>query len=164
MKTLVLIRHAKSSWSDPELQDIDRPLNKRGQRDAPFMGNKLKQAGIKPDLILSSPANRAFSTAKIIAEATNYPVSKIKLEKTIYGAYESELINLLRTVGDKHELLFMFGHNPEFTSFANRFIKGDYIDNVPTCGMVFIEFKIDSWSELDLDNGKVKSFIYPKLY
>ncbi len=163
MKTLYLIRHAKSSWKDSSLSDWERPLNKRGKRDAPFMAQLLVDKGIRPDLIISSFANRALTTAKVFARTADYPENEIDVRKEVYMAHASELLNIIKAVSDEHDTLFMFGHNPDFTFLANQFNDG-FIDNVPTCGIVHIVFQNESWAEIDYDNGQMLNFEYPKKY
>lgn len=163
MKILYLNRHAKSSWSNPLLSDHDRPLNKRGERDAPFMGSVLRKKGILPDLIVSSPANRAYTTACIIAEKLGYPVGDIQKNKDLYFSGTSGMIDVIRSVADDVDSLMLFGHNPDFTATA-EYLTGDYIENIPTCGNYCIQFNISSWKEIGEGNGKKVFFEYPKLY
>ena len=163
MKRLYLIRHAKSSWKDDSLRDHERPLNQRGLRDAPFMGNLLKEKGVKPDIIISSHAVRALRTAKIIAEAVGYPKGDIHVKKEVYLAGFPTLVNISKHLSDEHDVAFLFGHNPDFTIYANTY-SDEYIPNVPTCGIVEIEFDIKSWSHISPDNGRVVSFEFPKKY
>lgn len=163
MKYLYLIRHAKSSWKDDSLKDHQRPLNQRGLRDAPFMGNLLKEKGIQPDILVSSYAVRALRTAKIIAEELGYPKKKIEVIKDAYLASFPILMDIVSKLDDKHKVAFLFGHNPDFTTFANTF-SDEYIPNVPTCGIVEIKFDIKKWKNINLENGKVMSFEFPKKY
>lgn len=163
MKTLILVRHAKSSWDNPDLDDFDRPLNKRGKKNAPFMAEKLKEYGIKPDLIISSPANRALTTAQIFAEILGYPLDKIKQESVIYDNEAVSIIELISYIDDKYNKVAIFGHNPSFTFIANRLSEAN-IDNIPTCGIVCIEFNTDLWKDCKKTVGNLKFFIYPKKY
>ena len=163
MKYLYLIRHAKSSWKFPDLSDIDRPLNKRGNRDAPFMGNLLKGLGVQPDLIISSPAKRALTTAQVIAEKVEFDQDKIIVENSVYEASVIDLMRIIKGFDDQYDRVFLFGHNPGLTEFSN-FISDMNITNIPTCGIVKIEFKVNSWLELEEGSGAVKSFDYPKKY
>ena len=162
MKTLYIARHAKSSWKHPELSDVERPLNKRGKRDAPYIGNLLKEKGVKPDLLISSPAVRAKKTATVIAEIIDYPKSRIKIDDSIYESSSSELINIIQRFNNKYKSVMMFGHNPGFT-MLNNYLTDSYIDNIPTCGIVGIHFN-SSWKEINGDSGKAFFFIYPKLF
>jgi phosphohistidine phosphatase len=161
MKTLYLARHAKSSWKHPELSDIERPLSKRGKRDAPIIGNLLKEKGVKPDLLISSPTVRARKTALVIAEIIDYPKSKIIIDDNIYESSSTELINMIQGFNNKYDSVMMFGHNPDFT-MLNNYLTDSFIDNIPTCGVVGIHFN-STWKKIDGDSGKAFFFIYPKL-
>lgn len=163
MKTIFFIRHAKSSWADMSLRDIKRPLNKRGLRDAPFMAKLLKGKGVAIDAIVSSPANRAFTTATYFAEAFGMKVADIIIKKEIYEAYTEEILEVIRDLSDTIQTVLVFGHNPGFTSVANMFTE-DYIANVPTCGITKIEADISTWKELEPEKGKLTAFYYPKQY
>lgn len=161
MKTIYLVRHAKSSWDFPNLSDFDRPLNKRGKSNAPEMGKRLKKMKIIPDLLLASPANRALSTAVAIADAIGYPNDKIKTDEDIYHAGETQLLSIINNVKNEVGQLMLFGHNPGFTDLAN-ILGNEWIDNVPTCGVVCLEFDVELWSEISPKTGTIKFFDYPK--
>lgn len=163
MKSLFLVRHAKSSWDYPELSDFERPLNKRGKKDAPLMGEVFNKLNIKPDQIISSPAVRAITTARTIAESINYPVENIKTIEAIYEVGTKDLLKLIRSTDNKINSLMIFGHNPALTLLSND-IGDKYIDNIPTCGMTAIEFDITSWQDLKSESGKIKLFEFPKKY
>lgn len=163
MKRLYLIRHAKSSWADPTLKDFDRPLNKRGKRDAPFMGEKLAERKIRPDFILSSSAKRAEKTARTIAKAIAYPPKKIFFTEAIYLADESELYRIVRSCDDKVTTLFLVGHNFGITDFAVS-LSGEQIGNIPTCGIAALEFDLDSWQQVGANSGRLLFFDWPKKY
>ncbi|ADR34335.1 putative phosphohistidine phosphatase, SixA [Sulfuricurvum kujiense DSM 16994] len=163
MKTLYLIRHAKSDWSDEALSDYDRPLNKRGLKDAPLMGSHLADKGIRPDLILSSPALRAKTTAKAFAKALSYPPESIRYDHALYACDALTILSLIRGVSADIDTLFVFGHNPEFTKCANLITGGD-IDNIPTCGVVEMRLKNDSWESIGENSAELRSFDYPKKY
>ena len=120
MKTLFLIRHAKSSWDDTALPDKDRPLGDRGRRDAPKMGKRLAKRDVKPDLILSSPARRALTTAEIVAKKLDYKLKDIVVDDRLYAGAVHDLLNVIHKVGDKLERVMLFGHNPELTELAHR--------------------------------------------
>jgi phosphohistidine phosphatase len=163
MKTLYVVRHAKSSWDDTDLSDIDRPLNERGKRDAPRMGKRLKEKGIHPELLLSSPARRAFSTAKRIGEVLDYKKDNIKTEKKLYHASEDEILNVVRGLSDKSNSAMIFGHNPGLTDFVNELLDTkQFIDNIPTCGIVAFSFSGKSWAEASAQNAQFLFFDYPK--
>ena len=119
MKTLILVRHAKSSWEKPEMTDFDRPLNERGLRDAPYMAKLLKDKGIFPDLIISSPAIRALTTARIFAKELKYSLRSIRTNEIIYTTGPKEILNMLSQIDDSKNCAMIFGHNPDLTALAN---------------------------------------------
>lgn len=161
MKTLYLVRHAKSSWKYPELTDFDRPLNKRGKRDAPEMGRRLKDRDIMPDLMLSSPANRALTTCREIARQIDFPKSGIQTDAGIYHAGTSTLLAIIRKTPGSIDSLMMFGHNPGFTDFANQ-LAGTDIFNIPTCGIFACSFDVDEWQNVAEGKGRMIFYDYPK--
>ncbi len=162
MKKLYLIRHAKSSWDNPGLIDFDRPLNKRGNRDAPFMGNVLSEKNIKPEIVYSSPAKRAWKTAKEICKKINFPVEDIVKKESIYEASSNELLQIIQPIDEKVKTVMLFGHNPGLTSLQN-FLCDKEIENIPTCGIVSIDLDC-LWKEVSKNSGKLEFFEYPKLY
>src|SRR5687767_13361052 len=121
MKALFLVRHAKSSRDDTAMPDKDRPLNDRGKRDAPKMGERLAKRDAKPDLVLSSPATRALKTAEIIAKKLDYKRKDIVVDDRLYTVTADDLLDVIRKLGDKLERVMVFGHNPELTELAHRF-------------------------------------------
>lgn len=161
MRNLFLVRHAKSSWNTPGLRDFDRPLNNRGMQDAPEMAALLRSMNIKPDLIVSSPANRALTTARFFARKLGLDETAIIQKKDIYEAYPSMILRIISTLPDSANTVFLFGHNPTFTDVANNFTDS-YIDNVPTCGVVHIESSAPDWASLDEENARVKACYFPK--
>jgi len=163
MKILYLIRHAKSSWNEEGLSDFERPLNHRGKHDAPFMGKLLKEQKVTADKIISSPAVRAYTTARIIASEINYPVEKIETDKNIYEASPRELLDIIQEVPDSVNTLMLFGHNPGFT-MLNNYLSGRQVDNIPTCGISKIEFDVDSWKDVNINTGRLAAFEFPKKY
>lgn len=164
MKTFYLIRHAKSSWEDMSLRDFDRPLNKRGLRDAPFMSKMLAGKGVKADAIVSSPANRALTTAAYFAEAMGIKKEDIIQEKNIYEAYPDTVLEIIELLDDSLNTVLVFGHNPTFTSLANDFKEDGYIANLPTCGIVKIESKAKKWEDVSVENSVLTEFYFPKQY
>jgi phosphohistidine phosphatase len=160
MKTLYLVRHAKSSWKQPELSDFERPLNKRGKNDAPFMGKLLSEKGINPSLIISSPAKRASVTAKMIASEINYPKEKIVLNKNIYEASGRGLLEIISESEEKYNSVMLFGHNPGLTILHNN-LSDHFIDNIPTCGVVALKFST-TWEKIKLNSANFIFFEYPK--
>ncbi len=161
MKTLVVIRHGKSSWEHPELKDYHRPLKQRGVNNAFSVAAKLKELDVTPDLFLSSPAVRALDTAIIIATNMAYPLEQIVTNGDIYEASVYELLRVIADVDDKHETVFLFGHNPGFTSLVNR-LQDEQLFNLPTCGTMGIELAIDSWSKISSSKGKQLFKLIPK--
>ena len=160
MKTLFLIRHAKSSWGDTALPDKDRPLNDRGRRDAPKIGERLAKRDVKPDLILSSPAMRALKTAEIIAKKLDYRRKDIVVDDRLYAVGADDLLDVIHKLGAKLERVMLFGHNPELTELAHRL--SSKITHMPTCAVAEFTFDAKSWSKI----GKVKpakvTLDYPK--
>jgi len=162
MKTLYLARHAKSYWKDQSIPDIDRPLNSRGKRDAPFMGEVLNDNKIMLDLIISSPAKRTKKTAIEISSKLGYPEKKIQFNEDLYEASSNTIIKLIKKIEEKYDRVMIFGHNPGLTMLNNH-ISNHYIDNIPTCGIVALQFD-KKWSEIDKNSCKFLFFEYPKLY
>jgi phosphohistidine phosphatase len=163
MKTLYMIRHAKSSWADPAANDFDRVLNDRGKRDAPKMGKRLKEKEIYPDIMLSSPAKRALSTAKRMAEALKFRKEKIKTDSNLYHADDDTILDVIRGINDKHDVAMIFGHNPGLTDFVNAIAEVEVnIDNVPTCGVVAFTLDVESWKNVGFKCGRLLFFDYPK--
>ncbi len=163
MKKLYLLRHSKSSWENPNLDDFDRPLNKRGKRDAPFMGSLLRKFDIKPDLIISSPAKRAYTTAKEITKEINYPQKKIIKNEDIYLASAGELLRIINELPDDADSVMLVGHNPGLTQICNLLCNANIV-NIPTSGFTEIHFPVSSWKEIVPDSGKLIVFEYPKKY
>ncbi|HTM97258.1 MAG TPA: histidine phosphatase family protein [Pedobacter sp.] len=161
-KRLILIRHAKSDWANPGLKDFDRPLNKRGNLNAPEMAQRLVNQKIRPNLIVSSPALRALTTAKYFAKAWEIEEKAIQTEKHIYEAGIKTLLTIVNGFDDKFETIAMFGHNPGFTDFAN-YLSEVEIYNMPTCSVVMLEFPFESWEMVSAQTGKILLFDYPKL-
>ena len=151
MKTLTLVRHAKSSWKDRTLRDHERPLNRRGKHDAPVMGKRIADAGIRPSLIVSSPAVRAWTTAKVVAQALNYPLEFLQREDGLYLASLDNWLDVVAAQDNGFNSLMLFGHNPGLTDFANYLSPG-LTHNVPTAGAVCVE--------IDSDDGLL--YDYPK--
>jgi phosphohistidine phosphatase len=161
LKTLVIIRHAKSSWDDIDLMDINRPLNKRGRHDAPIIAKNIKQKIAKVDLILSSPAVRALSTAEYMAAEFEYPENEIQIKREIYENGFESLLKLIQTIDDSVNVAFWVGHNPVISLLASNLL-GKHIESIPTCGTIGISFDVDSWSKVDFKFGKKLFFEYPK--
>jgi phosphohistidine phosphatase len=160
MKYLIIIRHAKSSWKDPSLVDEDRPLNKRGKRDAPMMGKIIGKKIPRPDLFLSSPAKRAITTAKIIAEKIDF-AKTVKKKTHIYAADVDDLLKLIHKIDNKYQRVFICGHNPGCLDLAN-YLGREQIGRLPTCALVSLELEIDNWQQIKQGTGKLLLYDYPK--
>jgi phosphohistidine phosphatase len=161
MKTLTIVRHAKSSWEDMNLRDRERPLNKRGKRDAPEMGRRIQEAGIRPSLILASPAVRAWKTAKAIADAINYPREFLQKEEALYLASVDRILDVIVAQDNNFNNLLIVGHNPGFTEFANFLVPG-LTHNLPTAGVVSVEIEQDDWSLYESPAAKLILHDWPK--
>ncbi len=164
MKTIILVRHAKSSWKDLSLDDFDRPLNKRGKKNAPFMGQKLKARRIMPDLVLSSPAKRARKTARAIAKAIDYPKKKIIFDNNMYHASARYLFKMVRNLDDRHEMVMLVGHNPDLNDLASMWLEKNPVDNIVTTGVYCIKFDVNRWQKVRLGKGESVFYDYPKRY
>ncbi|WP_040254618.1 SixA phosphatase family protein [Psychroserpens mesophilus] len=158
MRQLVLIRHAKSSW-EYDVTDAERPLKKRGFRDAALVSKAFKNTSILPDVIFSSPANRALSTCKIFVKNLNLEEKRINIVEELYDFGGESVINFIKNIDDSYEKVMIFGHNHAFTSICNIF--GDqFIDNLPTSGLVVINLDVTSWQ--DFKKGITKLTIFPR--
>ena len=163
MKTLYLVRHAKSSWKHEGLSDFERPLNARGRHDAPAMGELMVEKGCVPELIYSSPATRAITTARLMAEAMNKPAHQIAIVSFLYEAKGDDYLDLIYTFPDTASTVMIVGHNPTTTVVAEDMTNED-IRDVPTCGIVAIQFDCDAWTKIRFGGGKMLFFEYPKLH
>jgi len=161
-RTLVMIRHAKSSWANPLQSDYERSLNDRGEHDAPMMGERLKKKNIIPDLIIASTAKRAKQTAKKIAKAIGYDEDKIQWQENLYHCISSVFEEVIYEIDDKVATAFIVAHNPGITSFVNELDAGFSIDNMPTCAVAGAHFEADSWNEFNSVKKKIFLFDYPK--
>lgn len=162
MKTLYLVRHAKSSWDDPFQDDFDRPLNDRGRRDAPRMAKRLKEREIYPDLLISSPAQRALSTCMLMAETAGYPATNIQTDRRLYHASDEQILKIVHEIHNNNDSVVLFSHNPGLTEFANRLVAEPITDNIPTCGVVCVELPVASWKDITWGQGALCFFDYPK--
>lgn len=165
MKTLFLIRHAKSSWDNPDLTDFDRPLNKRGQKDAPRMGKRLKEKRVTPDRMITSPAVRAFATCKEIARVLGFAEEKIIADRRLYHADEDQILKVIKELKDSprdsEEVVMLFGHNPGLTEFANSLLN-ETMENIPTTGIVAATLNVNQWQEVRFGCGVMEFFEFPK--
>jgi phosphohistidine phosphatase len=145
-RTLILVRHAKSSWDGIDLPDMERPLADRGKRDAPMIGKRLAKQQAKPDLILSSPARRALATAQIIAKELGYKTKDIAVDDRLYASQPETLLAVIGELNDKLKCVMLFGHNPEFSELVHR-LSSD-ITLLPTCAFAQFTFETKSWSTI----------------
>ena len=159
MKTLFVLRHAKSSWENADLSDFERPLNKRGLEAAPLIGKVIKENGFQPEIILSSPARRAKQTAEIINEKAGIN-REIKYEERIYEASPARLLEVVSEQSDEAESVMIVGHNPGLEGLV-RFLTGQ-IEPMPTAALAVIDLEITKWSEIDSSNGTLRTLIRPK--
>lgn len=160
-KILYLVRHAKSSWKDPTLSDMDRPLNKRGQRNSPDMGRRMRVQGHKPDLIISSPAKRAQTTAANIARELGIDESEIVAATDLYFAGADGMLGVLESVDDRYRKVMLTGHNPTMEYLANQLVNTSFI-SMPTCAIAIIGFDMASWADLYSTDGVLLGYDYPK--
>jgi phosphohistidine phosphatase len=160
-KILHIARHAKSSWDYKNVSDFDRPLKERGIHDAHEMAGKMKMKHPLPELIITSPANRAFHTALIFSRVIELPFNQFHIDPDIYGSDVDGLFQKIKSLDDKYCCVMIFGHNPEFSDLVN-FLTGDSVDEVPTCGVMSIFYDTEKWQEIS--RGKVikVNFDYPK--
>ncbi|HUC82761.1 MAG TPA: histidine phosphatase family protein [Flavisolibacter sp.] len=161
MKTLILVRHAKSDWSHIGQSDIERPLNDRGRKDAPEMAKRLKKKGLKIDLFLSSPARRAFRTARFFAEEFDVKREDIQVEKTLYGAAPLQFEEVIASLKDKEDTVVVFSHNPGITEFANS-LCDVRTDDMPTCALFAVQADVESWKDFNKAEKKFLFYDYPK--
>lgn len=163
MLSLYLIRHAKSSWAEPGLDDLNRPLNKRGKSDAPLMAEILLKRNEIPEVVISSPAKRALSTAKRIAKTMGINGERIKTDDRLYMANETDFFNVIWDISDDINRLMLVSHNPGLTDFVN-ILTGSNILNIPTSGIVRVDFDLKHWKEITKQNSKYIYFEYPKMF
>lgn len=161
MKTLYLLRHAKSSWDNPDLKDFERPLSERGLRDAPRMGERFVEKGHELQCIISSPAVRAKTTAKLFAEAIGFSADEIASNPELYFAGTGMFLKAASLLDDECSSAMLVGHNPAITDFANLMANAD-IDNIPTAGLVELRIDLQSWSDIETGMAELIDFDYPK--
>ena len=161
MKTLLLVRHAKSSWKDRSLTDHLRPLNKRGRRDAPVIGRRLAERGVEVELMISSSAARAMATAEAIAEEIEYPWDEIVEEDRLYEADTEQILSVLEEQDNWIDSLMLVGHNPGLTALAS-YLSRSNIGNVPTAGVVDLRYDADTWTGIAALRPSRVVFDYPK--
>jgi phosphohistidine phosphatase len=158
MKNLLLVRHAKSSWDFPHLNDYDRPLNERGKRDAPKMAHWLSLQDMKADLIVSSGAERAKNTAIAFQAVLD---TSLKIDDQLYHAGRSKLLNIIKQTNDGINCLLLLSHNPGLNDLADYLLSG-FLSNIPTTAIVSLNLDIEKWSEISSKNASLHFFQYPK--
>lgn len=161
MRTLLLVRHAKSSWAEPGLGDFDRPLNDRGKRDAPEMARRIRKKNISVDLLVSSPAKRASKTARLFAEELSINPDQIKYVPELYLAGTAEFIRAIKFIDDSYNTIAIFSHNPGITEFANS-LTSVRVDEMPTCAVYALTGDSNSWKTFMEGNKQFLFFDYPK--
>ncbi len=163
-RTIILIRHAKSSWNNPDQADFERALNGRGKHDAPLMGSILHKRNILPDLIVSSSAKRAEQTARKIAEAVGYPSEEIQYEEKLYLCEPEIFYQTIASLPADARNVYIIAHNPGITDFVNQLSDTFRIDNMPTCSLTGVRMESAGWAEFDSVHKNVFLFEYPKKY
>ena len=158
MKTLILVRHGKSSWNY-SVGDKDRPLLERGITDALLVSNKFHEQALRIDSIFSSPANRALHTAMIFCRQMYFPLNQFQVSESLYDFSGEEVLHFIKKMDNKLDTIMILGHNHAFTHIANS-LGNTYIDNVPTSGLVHLEFDVEDWKSLE--KGITKQTIFPK--
>jgi len=161
MKTICLVRHAKSNWADAQTGDFDRSLNSRGEHTASLMAAMLKAMGVEPDLVISSPANRAITTAEIFSEIYYYPKELIVKRMEIYEGRAEQMLDIIKGLPETVNTALIFGHNPTITEFANL-LSDSHLESMETCGMVRINLELSGWDEAAYGKGKKVWYEYPK--
>ena len=160
-RSLILIRHTKSSWTDFSLPDFDRPIKKDRVDDAIQMSSRLKSMDAEPDLIICSPAKRTRQTAEYFCDKLKYSKKDIWFDKRIYESTAEDVLQVIRETEANIKTLVVIGHNPSLTHLANMF-AGNNIDEIPTTGVVWLEFNTTSWDIYKLTPGKLKAYLTPK--
>ena len=161
IKTLAIIRHGKSTWDYGPIADMDRPLKANGISNTILVSQKIKELKIVPDLIITSPAVRALSTALIVARELNYPPEKIVIDTGVYSDLEEEILQIIHSTDDKVYNLFIVGHNPAFTFLPNLFLSNQ-LENLPTSGLALFKFQTEKWAEISKQNVISEICIFPK--
>ena len=161
MKTIILVRHAKSSWDDFTVPDFDRPLNDRGKRDAPIMATRLQERGVTPDLLVSSPAKRARKTARVFAETLGLDKETVLYHDELYLAEPMVFTKVISGLDDKYTCVVIFAHNPGISAFANLSSTAR-IDEMPTCGIFAYTVEAEHWSKAEGAKKKFLFFDQPK--
>lgn len=161
MKTLIVVRHAKSSWDEPGISDFNRPLSERGERDAPRMAKRLKEKDLAISTVLSSPAVRALETCKVFVKVLGLGEEQIQMEKGLYHAGDEMILNVVKGINDNSDIAMIFGHNPGLTEFVNNLTEAD-IENIPTTGIVCCNLEVEKWGDMTWGCGNRDFFDWPK--
>jgi phosphohistidine phosphatase len=161
MLQLILVRHAKSSWDHESLSDFERPLNDRGRRDAPVMARRLRAFGLTPALMVSSPAMRAISTARLLAQEFDIEFDDLQLREPIYDASVKALLAVVQGLPGSTSPVLLTGHNPGISEFAKLLAPCPF-DEMPTCAAVTIDLDVKAWKDVKAKTGKVKRYFFPK--
>jgi phosphohistidine phosphatase len=162
MKELLILRHAKSSWDQAWMPDIDRPLNERGKRDAPIMAQKLKDTGKLPQAIICSPAQRTKATAAIFMHSLQMEAEELFIEPNLYESTTLKIDQIVKDLPVRFDRVLLVGHNPVLTDWINRYAQY-MIDNLPTCGLAWFSFEINAWQDISFENGKLQHLWFPKM-
>ncbi len=162
MKRLYLMRHAKSSWKNKNIKDYERPLSKRGKKNALFMGNVLKKRGVFFDIIISSSAKRAYKTAKIVAKEIGYDKKKILKDKRLYLISFEEFLDYIKNLDDKYKSVLIVGHNPDISKLFS-YLTGKE-SKMPTAAVGALELKGDRWRDIEEREIEALFFDYPKKF
>ncbi|RUM94165.1 MAG: hypothetical protein DSZ28_04605 [Thiothrix sp.] len=160
MRLLTLIRHAKSSWNDIGMADFDRPLNSRGLLNAPAMGSVLREEKVNFDLIVSSPALRAMTTAQLIADQIDYPRASIREEAAIYESTVNTLLDVIHSLGDGYGSVALVGHNPGISGLT-YFLSNQSVSSFPTCAVAALELSADHWKDVSSKSGNIIRYNHP---
>jgi phosphohistidine phosphatase len=158
LKKVIIVRHAKSSWDDFRMTDFERPLDQRGLRDAPYMAKLLKTEGLKPDVIYTSDANRAQTTANFFASEFDM---EIKKKHSLYHGAPDDYLDVIRMENDHYQTIALFGHNPGITFLTNLISPGS-THNIPTCGIIVAEWNSSKWGNCDWQKMKLLKIFTPK--
>jgi phosphohistidine phosphatase len=161
MKTLLIIRHAKSSWDSASMPDINRPLNDRGKKDAPAMARRLIDIGVLIDRFISSPARRAKETAEAFAHIFGRKSKDIEFVTDLYHALPPVFKQVIAGLDDKDDTVALFAHNPGITTFANM-LTAVRLDNMPTCSVFAVQSPVEHWNEFLTAGQEFLFFHYPK--
>jgi len=162
MKTLLLVRHAKSAWDTPGQADDQRPLLPKGVKKTTKVADYLFKEGVNTDLVISSQAVRAYETAKIMAACLDYPVKNILKDRRVYDGPYDRLLDLIYGTANDVNTLMIVGHNPLITQLANLFLHPG-IDDMPTSAVVCINFHTGKWEEIPASKSELRFYIFPKM-